>query len=60
MKKFLVIAILIFISLISCTNTENAEQVEVTEDTTMVVEETVGCATNPIDEDPPSDSITGD
>lgn len=69
MKKFvLVITAIACMSMISCscTNTENAEQAEVTEDTTVVVEEAfdttdIVCDSTaaPTEELPP-DSITGD
>lgn len=69
MKKFvLVITAIACMSMISCscTNTENAEQAVVTEDTTAVVEEVVDItdivcdsAAAPAEELPP-DSITGD
>lgn len=70
MKKLLLaIGVIASMSMISCscTNTENAEQAEVTEDTIAVVEEPVDttaivCDSSaaPADELPPPDSITGD
>ena len=62
MKKFvLALAITFSVSMISCTN-NNAEQVEVTEDTTAVVEEVVDSTAAVVDsaavvEFPPSDTI---
>ena len=62
MKKLvLALAVIASVSMISCTN-NNAEQVEVTEDTTAVVEEVVDSTAAVVDsaavvEFPPSDTI---